>query len=207
MAAPDATFLAAIDQGTSSSRVIIYDEHLVPLVAHAKEFNGVNPKPGWAEIDPLVLIDTVNECIAGAFDKLREKVGVDVKIRCVGVTNQRETTCVWSRKTGFPLAPAIFWYCQRTKHLCDVVVAQRGGDRDCLRSICGLPVNSYFSGLKMRWLIENVLAVRKAVDDGDAMFGTVDTWLVYKLTQGKCYVTDVTNASRTMLLNLKSLQW
>ncbi|CAI5495379.1 unnamed protein product [Closterium sp. Naga37s-1] len=163
----------------------------------------------WVEHDPMVILSTVRQCMEGALAAARSK-GVDVgpdAVRAVGLTNQRETTVVWRRSTGMPLYNAIVWMDVRTSALCQRLEQQLSGGRDEWRGVTGLPLSTYFSALKLTWLLEEVPAVRQAVEEGDALFGTIDTWLIWNLTGGACHVTDSSNASRTLLMDLRALQW
>ncbi|KAF1813955.1 glycerol kinase [Eremomyces bilateralis CBS 781.70] len=202
------TFIGAIDHGTSSTRFIVFDLLGHPVARHQQEFKQIHPKSGWHEHDPDVLISSVVDCIDKAVEKFAQQ-GHDVSdIKCVGLTNQRETMLVWDRETGEALHNAIAWPDTRTTSIVRELKAKDGADD--LRSVCGLPLSTYPSSLKLLWLLRNVEAVRNAYDAGRLMFGTVDTWLLYRLTGGKdggVFVTDATNASRTMFMNLKTLQY
>lgn len=163
------------------------------------------PRSGWVEHDPMEILTNTRECIARGLE------GIDASVVAgVGITNQRETTVVWDSQTGQPLHRAIVWSDMRTSAVVDRIVRENGGDKDFLRAKCGLPVSTYFSGIKLRWLVDNVPEVRDAIDRGTCMFGTVDSWLIWNLTggvNGGKHVTDVTNASRTMLMDIHTLQW
>jgi glycerol kinase len=202
-------YVGAIDQGTSSSRFILFDESGRSVASHQTEFPQHMPQNGWVEHDPMQILESVNTCIGKVMQthNASDVVGL-------GITNQRETTVVWDRVTGKPLYNAIVWLDTRTADLCDrLTAAAPGGTRDAYRSICGLPISTYFSGVKLRWLLENVPAVREAADQGRAAFGTIESWLIWCLSGGlsnpqkALHVTDVTNASRTMLMDLKTRQW
>lgn len=198
-------FLGSIDQGTSSSRFILFDS-LGHLVASAQRtFESIFPNPGWAEQDPKVLLDTVNACIKECMEKAKEKYGLTAAdVKAVGITNQRETTVVWDKEYGLPLHNAIVWHDSRTAELVEELAAKAGG-KDALLPDCGLPLSTYFSGLKLKWLFENVKPVRQAAEAGRLLFGTVDSWLIWNLAG--THVTDVTNASRTMLMSLDTLDY
>ncbi|KAE9621301.1 hypothetical protein Lal_00023635 [Lupinus albus] len=203
--------IGAIDQGTSSTRFIIYDGSARPIASHQVEFTQFYPQAGWVEHDPMEIMESVKVCIAKAVDKATaDGFNVDKNLKAIGLTNQRETTLVWSKSNGAPLYNAIVWMDARTTAICSRLEKElTGGKRHFVES-CGLPISSYFSALKLLWLIENVDAVREAVKEKDAMFGTIDTWLIWQLTgglKGGLHVTDVSNASRTMLMNLKTLDW
>ncbi|GJP35186.1 hypothetical protein CLOM_g19696 [Closterium sp. NIES-68] len=201
--------VGAIDQGTTSTRFFLYDEHLRVVASHQMEFEQIQPQAGWVEHDPMVILSTVRECMEGAIAAARSKgleVGPDT-VRAVGLTNQRETTVVWRRSTGEPLHNAIVWMDVRTSALCQRLEQQLPGGRDEWRGVTGLPLSTYFSALKLTWLLEEVPAVRQAVEEGDALFGTIDTWLIWNLTGGATHVTDSSNASRTLLMDLRALQW
>jgi glycerol kinase len=196
---------AAIDQGTTSSRCIIFDRQGGVVSQHQLEHAQIYPQAGWVEHDPLEIWQRTQEVVRGALDKGPMSRGA---ISCVGVTNQRETTVVWDRRTGKPYYNAIVWQCTRTKDICDRLAKDGGQDR--FRHRVGLPLATYFSGPKLSWILENIAGVRAAANRGDALFGTIDTWLIWWLTggpQGGAHVTDVTNASRTMLMNLRTLSW
>ncbi|KAJ1917118.1 Glycerol kinase [Mycoemilia scoparia] len=201
-----ASFIGAIDQGTSSSRFLIFDDQAQVVCSHQVEYSNNFPKAGWVEKDPAEIVDSVEQAIAGAVDKFVRKGHRIEQIKSVGITNQRETTIAWDSETGAPLCPAIIWSDTRTKdlvhRLCDEAPAN---GKDYLHKICGLPITTYFSAVKMKWLIENVPEVMEAQKKGTLRFGTVDTWLIYTFT-GE-YVTDVTNASRTMLMNIRDFKW
>jgi glycerol kinase len=198
-------FIAAIDQGTTSTRCILFDRTSIVRVAQ-KEHRQIFPKPGWVEHDSLEIWLRTQEVLRDATD------GIDAKqIVGIGITNQRETSVVWNRHTGKPYCNAIVWQDTRTKQICDELAAHRSDGRasvdgiDRFRSITGLPLATYFSGPKLRWMLDNVPHLRTDAEKGDALFGTIDAFLVWNLT-GR-HVTDVTNASRTMLMNLATLDW
>lgn len=198
------TIIAAIDQGTTSSRCVLFAEDGSTFVAQ-KEHAQIYPRAGWVEHDPMEIWQRVQEVIAAASSKADVKPG---EISAIGITNQRETTVVWDKRTGLPLCNAIVWQDTRTKELCDVLAKEGGGDR--FRAKTGLPLATYFSGPKLKWLLDNVPGLRQQAEAGNAIFGTIDSWLIYNLTGGKNggrHVSDPTNASRTMLLDLKTLQW
>lgn len=209
--AAEQAFIGALDQGTTSTRFIIYDRSAVPIASHQVEFNQIYPQAGWVEHDPMEILETVRVCMGVALEKTKEASNLaDVELKAVGITNQRETTVIWSKSTGKPLYNAIVWMDVRTSALCRRLEAELSGGRTHFVKSSGLPISTYFSALKLIWLLENVAAVKEAVRTGDALFGTVDTWLIWNLTGGVgkgAHVTDCSNAARTMLLDLKTLDW
>jgi len=192
-------YVAAIDQGTTSSRCIIFDPAGRTVASAQKEHRQIYAKPGWVEHDALEIWRNVQEVVAGALERARIR---PADLAAVGVTNQRETTVLWDRRTGRPIANAIVWQDTRTDRLVKELGGKVGADR--FRAICGLPLATYFSGPKIRWLLDET-GQHEAAAKGDILFGTMDTWLIWNLT-GR-HVTDVTNASRTMLMNLATLDW
>jgi len=193
-------FVAAIDQGTTSTRFIIFDHGGNVVAIDQKEHRQIYPKPGWVEHDALEIWTRTQEVIAGAL----AKSGLSsTDIAAIGVTNQRETTLVWDKATGKPIYNAIVWQDTRTDVICNKLAKQGGQNR--FRRKTGLPLATYFSGPKIRWILDNVRGAKEKAKKGDLLFGTMDTWIIWNLT-GK-HVTDVTNASRTMLMNLKTLDW
>ncbi|HEX4054941.1 MAG TPA: glycerol kinase GlpK [Tepidisphaeraceae bacterium] len=197
-------FIAAIDQGTTSTRCMILDRD-GPVAAAQKEHRQIFPRPGWVEHDPLEILRKTEQVIAEAVVQAGAQPG---DIAAIGIANQRETTVVWDRNTGQPLCNAIVWQDTRTKPICDELATHGGIDR--FRATTGLPLATYFSGPKLRWILENDPSIRQAAQRGDALFGTVDSWLIWNLTgaaRGGHHVTDVTNASRTLLMNLATLRW
>ena len=197
-----AHYVGAIDQGTTSSRFIVFDRtgHIVSVAQ--KEHEQIYPKPGYVEHDPLEIWRNTQEVIAEA---LAKKGLAPKDLAAVGITNQRETTLIWDRHTGKPLHNALVWQDTRVDPMVQEFARDGGPDR--LRGKTGLPLTSYFSGLKLRWLLDNVPGAREKAASGDVLFGTVDSWLVWNLTDRRCHIVDVTNASRTQLMNLKSLAW
>ena len=195
-------FILALDQGTTSSRAIIFDHNGLPVASAQKEFTQYYPKPGWVEHDP----DEIWSTQAGVALEAITKAGLESSnIAAIGITNQRETTVVWNRKTGKPVHNAIVWQDRRTAGFCDQLKSE-GHSRKILEKT-GLIIDAYFSATKVKWILDNVKGARKLADDGQLAFGTVDSWLVWNLTRGKLHVTDVTNASRTMLYNIHTLKW
>ena len=184
---------------------MIVDREVKVVASHQKEHRQIYPKPGWVEHDPMEIWERTQEVMRGAL----EKAGVHAKdLAAIGITNQRETTLVWDKKNGRPYHNAIVWQDTRTSRICHELAQEGGQDR--FRAKTGLPLSTYFSGPKLKWLLENVDGLRDAAQRGDALFGNLDTWLIWQLTGGAksgAHVTDVTNASRTMLLDLQSLDW
>ena len=195
-------FILALDQGTTSSRAIVFDRNGLPVANAQKEFRQFYPKPGWVEHDPEEIWSTQ----AGVALEAITKAGLEsVNISAIGITNQRETTIVWNRKTGKPVYNAIVWQDRRTADFCDTL--KNNGHSIMVRDKTGLIIDAYFSATKIRWILDNVKDARKLAEDGQLAFGTVDTWLVWNLTRGQLHITDVSNASRTMLYNIHTLRW
>jgi glycerol kinase len=195
-------YILALDQGTTSSRAIIFD-HAGKIIASAqKEFTQYFPQPGWVEHDP-------NEIWSGQVAVAVEvtvKAGLSgANIKAIGITNQRETTIIWNRKTGEPVYNAIVWQDRRTAGFCEEL--KQNGHSDAIREKTGLVIDAYFSGSKIKWILDNVDGAREQAEAGELAFGTVDSWLVWKFTNGEVHATDVTNASRTMLFNIRNQQW
>ncbi|EKX36749.1 hypothetical protein GUITHDRAFT_158656 [Guillardia theta CCMP2712] len=197
-------FVGSIDDGTQSCRCIIFDQKGKVVTKAQKQKQQIFPQPGWCEQDPRDIIDNVRFCIEEAVKDL-QRLGHSVEeVKGVGITNQRETTVIWDRKTGKPLHNAIVWLDTRNSKTCEDLANAHGG-RDAFRRKCGLPISTYFSGVKLKWLFDTFPEILAKAERGEVMFGTVDSWLIYNLT-GK-HVTDVTNACRTMLMNLEALKW
>lgn len=194
-------YIAAIDQGTTSSRCIVFDRSGSIVSMDQKEHEQIFPKPGWVEHDATEIWANVQEVVKGALDK--GSLSRD-QITAIGITNQRETTLVWDAKTGEPVHNAIVWQDTRTDKLCQQLGANIGQER--FREKCGLPLATYFAGPKLRWLLDNVDGLRQRAERGEVLFGTMDSWVIWNLTGG-VHAIDVTNASRTMLMNLRTLQW
>ena len=193
-------YAAAIDQGTTSTRFIIFDHEGNVVAVDQKEHQQIYPKPGWVEHDPLEIWERTQRVIRGAL----EKAGAEPSdIAAVGVTNQRETTVVWEKETGRPIYNAIVWQDTRTDEICNELAKVGGQDR--FRAKTGLPLATYFSGPKIKWILDNVDGARKQAENGELLFGNMDTWVIWNLTGA--HVTDVTNASRTLLMDLKTLDW
>jgi len=197
--------IAAIDQGTTSTRCILFDSSGKIIAQDQKEHRQIFPQPGWVEHDPLEILDRTGEVVNNAMSKSGHSAA---DLAAVGITNQRETTVVWDRRTGKPYTNAIVWQDTRTAEICDQLTAAGGQDR--FRKHTGLPLATYFSGPKIRWILDNIPGVRSDAERGYALFGTIDSWLIWNMTGGPdhgVHVTDVTNASRTMLMNLRTLDW
>jgi glycerol kinase len=200
-----AQYVGALDQGTTSTRFMIFDHSGGVVGIDQKEHEQIYPKPGWVEHDPLEIWTRSVEVIRGALSKAGIKAS---DLAAVGVTNQRETTVVWDRRTGKPVHNAIVWQDTRTADICNELAKNGGQDR--LRPKTGLPLATYFSGPKIKWMLDNVAGARAAAEAGNLMFGNIDTWCIWNLTggtNGGVHVTDVTNASRTLLMNLETLDW
>ncbi len=198
----ESRYIVALDQGTTSSRSIIFDHDAQIVGISQREFTQIYPRAGWVEHDPMEIWATQNATLTEVLDKAG--IGVE-EVAAIGITNQRETTVVWDRHTGKPIYNAIVWQCRRTAEICESLKKQ--GMEDYVRETTGLVLDPYFSGTKIRWILDNVDGARGKAEKGDLLFGTVDTWLVWKLTNGRTHVTDYTNASRTMLFNIKTLEW
>jgi glycerol kinase len=195
-------FILALDQGTTSSRAILFDRNGLPVASAQKEFTQYYPKPGWVEHDPEEIWSTQ----AGVALEAITKAGHESSdIAAIGITNQRETTVVWNRKTGKPVYNAIVWQDRRTADYCDRL--KREGKSSEILKKTGLIIDAYFSATKIRWILDNVREARKLAEDGQLAFGTIDSWLVWNLSKGKLHITDVSNASRTMLFNIHTLNW
>ncbi|PKQ62289.1 glycerol kinase [Labilibaculum filiforme] len=195
-------FILALDQGTTSSRAIVFNKKGEMISTAQKEFTQIFPKPGWVEHDANEIWFTQ----AGVAAEAISRAGVDGKsIASIGITNQRETTVVWDRETGEPVYNAIVWQDRRTSKYCDQLKAE--GHADMIQDKTGLIIDSYFSGTKVKWILDNVKGAREKAEAGKLAFGTIDSWLIWKLTKGAVHVTDVSNASRTLLYNIKNLEW
>jgi glycerol kinase len=195
-------YILALDQGTSSSRAIVFDQNGQTKAVSQKEFTQIFPKPGWVEHNPMEIWSSQASVIAEAITSIDIN---GLNIAAIGITNQRETTIVWDAETGEPVYNAIVWQDRRTSEYCDSL--KRDGRTDLIRSKTGLIIDAYFSATKIRWILENVPGARQKAEEGRLRFGTVDTWLIWMLTRGEVHVTDVSNASRTMLFNIHSLEW
>lgn len=216
MSKKDEIFVGSIDQGTTSTRFVIFDRDANIVASHQVEFTQFYPEAGWVEHNPIEILESVRVCSAKALDKAAaDGYNVDGGLKAIGITNQRETTVIWSKSTGLPLYNAIVWMDGRTSSICRRLENDLSGGRNHFLETCGLPISTYFSAVKVLWLMENVDDIKEAIKDGDALFGTIDTWLIWNLTGG-CgtvdstkgfHVTDCSNASRTMLMNLGTLTW
>lgn len=195
-------YIIALDQGTTSSRAIIYDEKVNKISSSQEEFTQYFPKPGWVEHDPEELFN----CQLSVMKDVVQKSGINPKeIAAIGITNQRETVVLWDKNTGKPVYNAIVWQCRRTADIAELLIC--GGYGDMIREKTGLLPDAYFSGTKIKWILDNVPGVRERAEKGEILAGTIDTWLIWKLSGGKAHVTDYTNACRTMLFNIRTLQW
>ena len=197
-----AKYIMSLDAGTTSNRCILFNEQGEMCSVAQKEFTQYFPKPGWVEHDPEEIWATQLEVAVKAMANL----GAEAKdIAAIGITNQRETAIVWDKATGVPIYPAIVWQCRRTSEFCDSLKGK--GLTEVFREKTGLVIDAYFSGTKVKWILDHVEGARARAERGELLFGTVETWLIWKLTQGRVHVTDYSNASRTMLFNIKTLQW
>ena len=195
-------YLVALDQGTTSSRAIVFDRSQQIVASAQKEFPQLYPQAGWVEHDPLELYSSQY----GVMMEAITRGGIDpAEIAAIGITNQRETTIVWEKATGRPIYPAIVWQCRRTAALCDRLRAD--GLTEHIRAVTGLVPDAYFSATKIRWILDHVPGAQERAERGELLFGTVDSWLIWKLTRGRVHATDVTNASRTMLFDIRRLDW
>ena len=195
-------YILALDQGTTSSRAILFDRQARVKAAAQREFRQIYPQPGWVEHDPLEIWESQ---LAVAREAIASAGVTTAQIAAIGIANQRETTVVWDRSTGAPVHNAIVWQCRRSAAICDALKA--GGWEPAVRQRTGLVIDAYFSGTKIQWLLEHVPGLRARADAGEVCFGTVDTWLGWKLSGGRTWVTDYSNASRTMLFNIHQLAW
>ena len=195
-------YVIALDQGTTSSRAIVFDTNGAPVTIAQYPFPQIYPKPGWVEHDPMVILETQFRALAEAYEK-SELSPTD--IAGIGITNQRETTIVWDKKTGKPVYNAIVWQCRRTASICDALIAEGLGDY--IRDRTGLLIDAYFSGTKIKWILDNVEGARERAERGELLFGNVDSWLIWNLTGGKAHVSDYSNCSRTMLFDINELKW
>ena len=195
-------YIIALDQGTTSSRAVIFNKNTDIISSAQREYTQIYPQPGWVEHNPMEIWATqrsvLTEVIAASGISLKD-------VAAIGITNQRETTIVWDKNTGEPVYNAIVWQCRRTADICEKL--KEKGLEEYVKENTGLIIDAYFSGTKLKWILDNVEDAREKAEKGELLFGTVDTWLVWKLTAGKVHVTDYTNASRTMLFNIKELKW
>lgn len=196
-------YIVALDQGTTSSRAILFDENQSIVGVAQKEFTQYYPKEGWVEHDPMEIWSSQS----GVLAEVIARAGITQHdIIAIGITNQRETTIVWDKNTGKPVYNAIVWQCRRTAKICDEL-RKIDGLEEYIKDSTGLVLDAYFSGTKIKWILDNVEGAREKAEKGDLLFGTVDTWLIWNLTHGEVHATDYTNASRTMLYNIKELKW
>ena len=196
------SYILSFDQGTTSSRAILYDREGRAVKVAQKEFTQIYPKAGWVEHDPMEIWGSQS----GVVSEILAMTGIAAEeIAAIGITNQRETTVVWDRQTGKPVYNAIVWQCRRTSGICDELKAR--GLENYIRENTGLVLDAYFSGTKVKWILDNVEGAKQKAQNGELLFGNVDTWLIWNLTKGKVHVTDYSNASRTMLYNIKNLKW
>lgn len=192
----------ALDAGTTSARCLIFDKNFKALTKAQKELKQIYPHNGWVEQDPMEIWASQFSVIAEAM----AQANIDVnEIAGIGITNQRETTILWDKNTGKPVYNAIVWQCRRTAEYCDEL--KEKGLESIIRSKTGLVIDAYFSATKIKWILDNVPGVREEAERGNILFGTVDTWLIWNFTKGRVHATDYTNASRTMLYNINTLQW
>ncbi len=193
-------YVLALDQGTTSSRAILFDRNGRIVNISQKEFTQIYPNPGWVEHDPLEIWETQLDAAKEAIRDIHVS-----EIACIGITNQRETTILWDKNTGRPIYNAIVWQSRQTAGICDDL--KESGIEPYIKENTGLVIDAYFSGTKIKWILDKVEGAREKAKNGDILFGTVDTWLVWNLTGGNLHITDYSNASRTMIYNIKSLQW
>jgi glycerol kinase len=195
-------FILSLDQGTTSSRAILFDQNGNIKKTAQKTFSQIYPKPGWVEHDPIEIWATQS----GVMREVVESAGIRVEqIAAIGITNQRETTVVWNKHTGAPIYNAIVWQCRRTTPICQKM--KLDGMEPYVREHTGLIIDAYFSGTKIKWILDHVEGARALAENGDLLFGTIDTWLLWNLTRGKCHITDYSNASRTLLFDIGTLDW
>ena len=194
-------YILSIDQGTTGSRAVVYDKKGRVKHGAYQEFRQYFPRPGWVEHDPDEIWQSVNNSLQAVFKKIPAS-----SIAALGITNQRETTVIWDKETGRPIHNAIVWQCRRTAERCNQLKKIKGA-AEFFRDRTGLPVDAYFSATKIEWLLKNVSGSQAKARAGRLLFGTTDTWVLWKLTGGKVHATDYTNASRTMLFNIEKLGW
>lgn len=201
-----ANYILALDQGTTGSRCILYDSNAVPLLASSREFTQYYPQPGWVEHDAQELFECQLGVMQDVVKKAEQSLGIKTSdIAAAGITNQRETVVLWEKATGKPVHRAIVWQCRRTAPLCEKLRSE--GLNEVIREKTGLLLDAYFSATKIKWLLDNIDGLRRRAQNGEILAGTIDTWLIWKLSGGKTHVTDVTNASRTMLYNIYAGGW
>ena len=195
-------YIVALDQGTTSSRAVVFDHDGNIVSISQREFSQFYPQSSWVEHDPLEIYATQSSTMVEALGKAGIRSD---EVAAIGVTNQRETTVVWNKETGKPVYNAIVWQCRRTAHICEALRGQ--GLADYVAQTTGLLIDPYFSATKIKWILDNVAGAREQAEQGKLLFGTIDTWLLWNMTQGRVHVTDYTNASRTMLFNINTLEW
>ena len=195
-------FVISLDEGTTSCRAVVYDGNGKALGSKQREFTQIYPKPGWVEHDA----EEIFKCQLKVLQSLliENEIRHD-EIAAIGITNQRETVVLWDKKTGKPVYNAVVWQCRRTADYCESLM--KAGWTEKIRSKTGLLIDAYFSGTKIKWILDNVPGVRERAEKGELLAGTIDTWLIWKLSGGHCHVTDYTNACRTMLFNIYKLDW
>ncbi|PVZ16286.1 MULTISPECIES: glycerol kinase GlpK [unclassified Pseudomonas] len=198
----DKQYIIALDQGTTSSRAIIFDRDANVVGVSQREFTQHYPQPGWVEHDAMEIFATQSGTMVEA---LAQASISHAQVAAIGITNQRETVVVWDKETGRPIHNAVVWQCRRSAGICDQL--KRDGLQDYIRDTTGLVIDPYFSGTKVKWILDNVEGSRERAQRGELLFGTIDTWLIWKFTGGKVHVTDYTNASRTMMFNIHTLEW
>ncbi len=202
----EAKYILALDQGTTSSRAILYDKNAKPLFSENKEFPQYYPKPGWVEHNANEIFESQLEVAKEVIKKAEKELGAKKEeIAAIGITNQRETIVLWDKKTGEPVYNAIVWQCRRTAPFCEELESR--GFNEAIREKTGLIIDAYFSGTKIKWILDEVKGLRERAANGEILAGTIDTWLIWKLSGGKSHVTDATNASRTMLYNIYLEDW
>ena len=195
-------YILSLDQGTTSSRAILFNESGEMMSSAQKEFKQYYPQPGWVEHDPAEIWNTQLEVARAAI----EKSGISAEdVAAIGITNQRETTILWDKRNGKPVHNAIVWQCRRTAPTCDSL--KEAGWTEKIREKTGLLIDAYFSATKIRWILQNVPEAKDLAKSGNLLFGTIDTWLIWNLTGGQVHATDYSNASRTMLFNIHTLEW
>ena len=196
------TYMMALDAGTTSNRCILFNKEGKIISIAQKEFTQHFPKPGWVEHDPGEIWSTQ----LGVAVEAMQKAGLSAEnIAGIGITNQRETAIVWEKETGEPIYPAIVWQCRRTADICDGL--REKGLTETIRKKTGLVIDAYFSATKIRWILDHVPGAQERAEKGELLFGTVETWLIWRLTKGAVHVTDYSNASRTMLFNIQTMDW
>ncbi|MCJ7514700.1 MAG: glycerol kinase GlpK [Dehalococcoidia bacterium] len=199
---PGKSYILVIDQGTTGSAALLFDDSGQVVSSADREIRQIYPQPGWVEHDPVEIFQT---SLAVAKEALQQAGVSASQVKGLGITNQRETTVVWDRRTGKPVSNAVVWQCRRTAPICEEL--KQDGMVEPVKDKTGLPVDAYFSGTKLRWILDNIPDGQRRAEQGDFLFGTVDSWLVWNLTGGEVHITDYSNASRTMLFNIHTLQW